>query len=312
MNNVTKNPRVLRAYLALMVAIIGWGFSAPFIEFGLAYIRPMPFLTYRFFLTVLILTPYIVLYQREAFELFKNKYVWLIGISESMGLILQYIGQQQQIPAGLTTLLILLFLLIVPFLSTYFLKESLKGQQLLAVFIGLIGIVLISSNGDIIGLISGSISVFGVLLLIGAAFGYAFYLVFTSKLQKFERPGINTFNLFYAVLAIIALISGVTTLFLDRFELPTQEGLIWLGLLILISTLLAFFAYFEAMKEIPANMASVLLLLQIIIAFSIDLLFVGRQYSYWVILGSIIILIAMVIAVLTPTENEGRLTSSSS
>ena len=65
---------------------------------------------------MVILTPLILIKKRhQVIILFKSKFVWLIGVFEGMGLILQYLGQELQIPAGLATLLTLSYALMVPY-----------------------------------------------------------------------------------------------------------------------------------------------------------------------------------------------------
>jgi drug/metabolite transporter (DMT)-like permease len=103
------------SYGAMAIAILGWGLSTTFIEFGLEFIGPLPFLFYRFGLATITLTPLVILFRLSKFlELIRNKWTWVIGISESLGLIFQYLGQESGVTAGLAALLLLSFIVIVP------------------------------------------------------------------------------------------------------------------------------------------------------------------------------------------------------
>lgn len=290
-----------KSYLFMTIAILGWGFSVPFIEFGLKNIAPLPFLSYRFILVIGILTPIMLKYRLKEFTiLIKNYWVWIIGISESLGLILQYLGQESGVPAGLATLLSLCFLLFVPFLSPIILGEILKKQHGIAIVVGFIGLVFISTEGDLDNLIGGSISFIGIILLLGAAFSYAVYIVTTSRLTTIEEDEVDTFTLFYLVLLIVAVSSSLGTIVFSSFTTIEQPVWIWLVLLVIFSTIIAFFAYFEALKGISANTASVLLLLQVIVPFFIDFVFLDRTYGIWIIAGSFLIVVAMIIVVTIP------------
>ncbi len=271
-------------YLYLFIAIIGWGLSSTFIEFGLAYLSPIGFLAIRFVLATFIPTP-IVLRNRMStiIDLFRCKWTWVVGLSETMGLVFQYFGQQY-VPAGLAALLSLLFLLIVPFLSPFFLRVGLQKSHLIAVAIALIGVLLVSSEGRIENLLSGS--AIGVLFLLGAAFGYALYFVTTSRLSTIEKPGLDTISLFYVVLFIIA-----------GFSLLPLVVIPWILGLVLFSTMIGFLAYFRFLTEISANEASDLLLLQVLVPFSVDFFLLRRFHATWVFLGSFFILVAMIIVV---------------
>lgn len=290
-------------YVFMALAIFGWGLSTPFIEFGLEYISPYSFLFFRFFLASLVATPYILIKKREQLkELFKSRLVWIIGLAEAAGLLFQYIGQEQGVPSGLAALLSLIFLLFVPFLSPLLLEEKIHPLHLLAIVLGAFGVSLIATEGQFsdIAMLDASM-IGGVILLVLAAFSYALYIVFTSRLTTIEKPDVDTYTLFYLVLVIVTIVSLPFAMISERLEVPQNPNLwLWLILLILFSTLLAFICYFEALKGISANSASVLLLLQILIPFFIDLVFQGRRYPLVVVAGVLFVVLAMIVVVIIP------------
>jgi len=288
-------------YLAIFIAILGWGFSVPFIEFGLAYIGPLPFLAYRFILATVVLTPIALIQKRQELgQLLQQRWLWVIGLAESLGLIFQYLGQQQGVPGGLAALLSLCFLLIVPFISPFIIGQKLEKYHLMAIITGFAGIIMISTEGDLNRLRGGTISLLGVLLLLSAAFGYALYIVATSRLTTIEQQDVDTFSLFYLVLLIVAASSTFATAMFSTFQPLPEELWIWLIGLAIFSTLIAFFSYFEALKAISANIASVLLLLQVLVPFAIDYVVLRRRYGIWIISGAGLIIIAMLIVVVVP------------
>jgi len=286
----------------MAIAVFGWGLSTTFIEFGLEFITPFPFLFYRFGLATIILAPLVILFRTSEFlEIIRNKWTWVIGISEAMGLILQYLGQERDVAAGLAALLSLSFIVIVPFISPFILHENLEKNHLIAMSVAFIGVIFISSEGNMINL-TGS-SILGIIFLLGAAVGYAFYIISTSRLTTIEKPNVDTFTLFFSVLLIISLSSLIASLtFRQTLNLASipREGIQWIILLTIFSTLIAFFAYFRALQEISANVASVLLPLQVLVPFVIDFFILGRIYSLWVLTGSFLIIIAMFIVVIQP------------
>lgn len=283
----------------MAIAILGWGLSTTFIEFGLDFIEPFPFLFYRFGLATITLTPLVVIFRRSEFlELIRNKWTWVIGISESMGLILQYLGQERDVTAGLAALLSLSFIVIVPFISPYILHEKLEKNHLIAMLVAFIGVIFLSSEGNVNNLLGSSI--LGIIFLLGAAVGYAFYIISTSRLTRIEKPDVDTFTLFYSVLLIISLSSLSASLTFSTLSPVPREGIQWIVLLMIFSTLIAFFAYFRALRDISANVASVLLPLQVLVPFTIDFFVLGRTYSLWVLTGSILIVFAMLIVVIKP------------
>ena len=287
------------SYGAMAIAILGWGLSSTFIEFGLEFVAPLPFLFYRFCLATIVLTPLVILFRSSEFlELIKNKWTWIIGISEALGLILQYLGQERDVTAGLAALLSLSFIVIVPFISPFILDEKLRKYHLIAMSIAFIGVIFISSDGSIANL-AGS-SIIGIILLLGAAVGYAFYIISTSRLTTIEKPNVDTFTLFYSVLLVITISSLIASLTFSNLPQIPNKGIQWIVLLTIFSTLIAFFAYFRALQEISANVASVLLPLQVLVPFVIDFFVLDREYSLWILTGSFLITIAMLIVVIQP------------
>ncbi len=288
-----------RSYIAMAIAILGWGLSSSIIEFGLDFVAPLPFLFYRFGLATLTLTPLVVLFRTTEFlELIKNKWTWIIGISEATGLTLQYLGQEREVMAGLAALLSLSFIVIVPFISPFIVNEKLARNHVIAMSIAFIGVIFISSEGELNNL-AGS-SILGIILLLGAAVSYAFYIITTSRLTTIEKPNVDTFTLFYSVLLIITLFSLIASLSFNELTPVPSKGIQWIVLLTIFSTLIAFFAYFRALQEISANVASVLLPLQVLVPFIIDFFVLDRTYSLWVLSGSSLIILAMVIVVIQP------------
>ncbi|MCY3411266.1 MAG: DMT family transporter [Candidatus Heimdallarchaeota archaeon] len=294
-------PNSIRYYFFMSLAILGWGMSTIFIEFGLEHLSPFSFLFYRFFIAFLLMSPFMVKNIGEIIKLLKNRWIWIIGISESAGLLFQYLGQNMEISAALSALLSLIFLIIVPFLSPLVLDDRVTKFHIIAIFLGIVGVFFIATQGEIATLFSGSI--LGIFLLLLSAFSYAVYIVTTSRYNTRENPSINPFIQFYVVLVIINLVSFTTMVSLDGIVIPNRSVWLWLGLLVVFSTLLAFICYFEALKGISANTASVLLLFQILVPFSVEYI-LGLRYKIWTWVGVILITFAMLVVVIGDGKKE--------
>ncbi|MHA2103668.1 MAG: DMT family transporter [Candidatus Hodarchaeales archaeon] len=298
-------------YIFIFIAIITWGLSTTLIDLGLkSNISVLSFLGFRFLLALLIFTPYILLKKlNPLINLVRNKWVWIIGLSESSGLIFQYYGQNEGVSPGLSALLAMLFLLlamlflvIVPFIAPFIIQEQIKKYHIYGIILGLIGVILVTSEGRIENLTSGSI--LGAILLLTAAFSYAIYIVATSRVTTIEIKDVDVFSLFYAVMIIITLtslgIGGLT----GELTVPPMESWIWIVLLVIFSTLIAFLAYFKALKTVPANTASILLILQLVIPFTIDIIFLDISYSNWIFAGAFTIVFAIVVVLIFSTRES--------
>ena len=290
--------KTVLAFGALVVYIIGGGFSTNFIEFGLKEISFLPYLFYRFFVATIILTPFAVLFKfAELKTTIKFPLIWAIAISDTIGLLFQYFAISFfHVSAGFAALFSLLFVLLVPFLSLVLLKEQLQPLHLLAVGIGLVGVILVSTGGNFSNFFIAD--TLGILFLIVTAFAFGLYLVFTAKLL--QTHDVDTFALFYLVILILSLTTGITMFGFGSFVLPTLAAWFWIGNLALISTIISFFAYFYAQERLNQNLVSVLLLGQLIIPFTIDFFYLNRNYNIWVYIGIGIIALSMVVATISP------------
>ena len=295
-----------RGYVFISIAILGWGISTNLIEAGLAHIASLPFLAYRFLIAAVLLGPFVLLFKRgPLISLLKNGWTYVIAFSEASGLVVQYIGQEMGVPPALSALLSLLFLLIVPFLSLLILKEPIHLHHLLAMSLGLVGVFCITTEGEINRLLGGE--ALGIFLMLCAAFFYAVYIVSTSRLSRYEKTHVDIFALFFVVIAVIAGTSLLLSVVSGTLEPPSLDAMPWIILLVIFSTLIAFLAYFEALKTVSANAASVLLLLQILVPFSVDIVLLDRDYGPWKLLGSGIIVLSMTIVIFAQSYENRRL-----
>ncbi len=289
----------MEGYFLMIITVISWGFSTIFIEKGLRYISPIWFLAWRFLLATILLSPFILRPKwSTALELLRNKWVWLIGVSETSGLIFQYFGQEFGASPAISSLISLTFLVFVPFLSLYFLREKIYPFHLVSIVIGILGVLAIQTELKLNQLDPFGESQISITLLLLSAISYAFYIVFTSRLTTIENKEVDTTVLFFVVLAIISLLTIIAGIVTDPISwVPPPEGWIWIVLLTLISTIIAFFTYFKALTVIPANEASVLLLLQIVVPFFYELAVEGAVYSSTKWIGIVLISISMIIVV---------------
>ena len=70
------NSSLARSYFFVLLAVIGWGLSTTFIEFGLPYIDAQPFLAIRFIVATLMITPFILATRKnEVVTLFKTRWI---------------------------------------------------------------------------------------------------------------------------------------------------------------------------------------------------------------------------------------------
>lgn len=171
--------------------------------------------------------------------------------------------------------------------------------------LGFIGVFFIVTEGNLSNLASSS--TIGVILLLLSATSYAFYQIITSKFTREVNKQVDSIALFYVVMVSISVYSIGVTLIHSSFSISLNFPIaawLWILGLAIFSTIIAFTAYFEASKGLQANTLSILLILQMLVPFFVDIAILGKHYSLWVYLGGIIIVLGMVFIAKIPTENE--------
>lgn len=300
-----NNNSTLYGYFGIILAILGWGLSNSFIKFGLDNINPYFFLSLRFIVAGIIFTPYIILFKRKIFiQYLSNKWIWIIAFFEFMGLEFQYFGQQF-VSASLATLLCLQFVVIVPILSIKFLNEPVSKVTIASTIFALSGTYFISTNGDFSDFFI-NLNVGGLVLLL-AALAYSLYLIVSSHFTTNIDTSIDSSVMFYNIIVGIALFSLIPTISFSSSYTIDSSVWIWIIALATFSTLVPFFGYFLGLKVVSANTMSLVLLFQITVPFAIDIFFLGITYSYWIIVGSFLILSSLIVVAVKPLINRQHL-----
>jgi drug/metabolite transporter (DMT)-like permease len=203
-----------------------------------------------------------------------------------------------------------MFILIVPILSYRLLQEKFHLNHALAILIGFVGVFFIITEGDLSRLASSS--TIGIIVLLLSAVSYAFYQISTSKYTREVNSSVDSFALFYVVMVMISGYSLLASIVNSTFTLEiVSDAWLWIVMLAIFSTILAFVGYFEAAKGIPVNTLSIFLMLQMLVPFFVDIFFLGKTYSLWIYTGGFLIVLGMVFVTRIPLEKPMEVPSIS-
>ncbi len=245
----------IRAYILLLIAVAIWGFAGPVIKFTLGYFDPIVFLTYRFFLTSLILIPLLFVFEpRFWFKLARFTprdwfYLVVCGLTgTSLQLLLLFWG------FSLTTSIDASLLSSAsPILSTlagwWFLKDHVTRREKIGIAIAFIGSVVIVFQP-----LSGSL--IGNLLIVTADIVWVVYLILSKNLLRHELSPllITTSNFFIGFLSM-----SIISLLTMNHEPITNNYYAHLGVIYMavFSGALAYFLFQQAQKSIETSEANV-------------------------------------------------------
>ncbi|MHA1993854.1 MAG: DMT family transporter [Candidatus Hodarchaeales archaeon] len=268
-----------RAQFAMLSSTFLWGLAPIFVEMALQYCTPLFIMTMRFGLIFL-----------------KNRTCILIGWLISCGYLLSTLGQDLT-TAGLATLLSTSYIVMVPFMSWKLGKNKITKGIIALSCITLLGMFLITFNGDWENF--SSITSIGTLFLVSAAFVWGLNIVLTDKFISDTKSETGRFDY------LSFLYASIFHTFLPLFALSLLESLpkysVFLKILPLVvllgvfTTVLTFGLYQYALSKMGSVNTTFYLLLQILVPFSYEILIIKMSYSMWIVSGSLIILLSILI-----------------
>ena len=163
-------------------------------------------------------------------------------------------------------------------------KEKMGVKQWICFGMSTLGIVLITSIGDLSG---GDTHFIGILFGFGAAVLYA-SVILLNKFIKGVAGIQRTFLQFVA--AVVILLPYV--LCTGGFHLTTMDGIGWVNLLMvgIVHTGITYCLYFSSLKEIPGQEAAILSYIDPLIAVAVSVFLLGEQMTAQQLIGGGLIL----------------------
>ncbi len=187
----------------------------------------------------------------------------------------------------------------ITILAIFILKErnNLK-TKFFGILIGTIGVIILLTEFDLSGFIS-SVFLFGNIMALGAEISWDFFTVLGRKLQINEKDTSNheiKFTFLSLLLCCIPIF--ILLIFSPEFSnflnYPFDVWLIVIGLGI-VNSALAYFLFFKGLKRVDTSKGASLIFLKPIIATTLAFLILNEEPTIFLIISSILIIIAIYI-----------------
>jgi len=274
----------------LVLSSVLWGSAFVSVKIGLAYVNAYNLAFLRLALGASILVPLLLLRKKFQFSMMRQRSVWILGFLNALGFLLQYIGMLST-TAAKTALLVDLNVLIVAVLSWWMFQESFgKGKQL-GVFMGAVGALMITTNGDLSNLTSGQL--FGDALVFSAGLAWALFIVMHKRMLIQKEQ--NTIELSAVVMVATALFLLPVSVLLGGLSssVISVEGWELIAYTAVACTVMPYVMWIVALKAVTATVAGVVGLLEMVTAMVMSSLLIGESYSNITIIGALLILFAL-------------------
>lgn len=179
---------------------------------------------------------------------------------------------------------------IVMVLSFFLFHEKFSVKKLIALILTFIGCLLVTGILSDQGTISGS----GILVGLGAGFGYALYSIFSRyALNKGYHSLTITFYTF--------LIAGLGTMVLSDFGVVYETSVQSISVLLLcialgiLGTVVPYLTYTTGLKYVENSKASIIASIEPVTAALIGMFLFQEDINFQVVLGIVLVLAALVI-----------------
>jgi drug/metabolite transporter (DMT)-like permease len=271
----------------LVLSSILWASSFVSVKIGLAYVNAYNFVFLRLALAASTLLVLLILRGRFRIGMLKQTSVWTLGLLNGLGFSLQYLGLLFTTPAK-TALLIDLNVLVVAVLSWWMFQESFSSRKKLGVLFGVVGALMITTNGDLSTLTQGE--AFGDVLVFTAGLVWALFIVLHKRvLIKREQDAIDLSALVMITTAIFLL---PTAIFFGHLTTAVIPNMGWelVAYTAVACSVLPYAMWVVALRVVTATVASVVSMLEIVAAMLMSALLLGEAYSTVTLLGAMLVL----------------------
>ena len=201
---------------------------------------------------------------------------------------------------GLSTLLVNFQILILPFLALIFFNQKTQRIQIFSIFLGLLGLFLITGQSwDI----AGNNYKLGVLFGLLTAISYAGYIISMKRIDY--NAAVNSdpiFNLLFISLISAGLLFLFSIIEQVPLEIKSSRELIWMICYGLFSHVIGWFFILNGLQKISAVTAGIILLTQPILSYVWDFIIFKKVILPIEYFGIVSVLLAMIITI--KSENQ--------
>lgn len=296
-------------YLLPLFTVLIWGGNSIVNKLAASTIEPSAMSFYRWFLAMLILTPFClpaVIRQRHIIKPYLAKLAFLA----LLGMVL---NQSLGYYAGLTTtasnmsLITSLVPLMSVFISVPLLNKRISGLSIVGGVISLSGLAFMLGQGDVLFFLNQDMTQ-GDGLMVLAALVYAIYCVL---LKRWKMP-LSNWTLIYlqGVCAVIMLVPLWLT---SDHLLPTEGSLPLIAYAGVAASLLAPWMWIKAIDAIGADSTAMFMNLLPVVAVSLAATLLGEQIHVYHVLGGVMVVSGVILSQLKvrrraikPVENAAQ------
>jgi drug/metabolite transporter (DMT)-like permease len=275
----------------LILATVFWGISFPVVKAMVGVADPLYIVILRFGLGSALVLAYILIKRKPLMKLFGSRILWILGITNGIGFALEFYGLTLT-TASIASFLVNVNVVFVAIFGAILLKERITGRAMLGILVGLAGVFLITTGGDLAS-VSGS-SLVGNLIILAAGIVWAYSNIYNKK--AVTELGLSPMEVTESMILISFLSVGPLMLITDALFVVNPFTVGSLIYLTVFCTIVGFYLFYAALRKLTVVNAGIVLLFEIVVAVATSMIFLGETIPLLGFLGGLLIAVSIVLA----------------
>uniref|UniRef100_A0A7C3F0B1 EamA domain-containing protein n=1 Tax=Candidatus Methanomethylicus mesodigestus TaxID=1867258 RepID=A0A7C3F0B1_9CREN len=262
------------AATGLLISVLIWGISFPVIKVAVVEVDSLLFINLRFLLAAALLVSYSILRRERLTRLLKGRILWIMGVTNGAGFAMEVFGLNFTTATN-ASLLVNVNIVFMALFSAILLREQIKHRAILGILIGLAGVFLITTDGDLTSLASGS-AIGDAIIFVGGII-WAYSMIYNKRAAT--ELGLSSMEVTESM-TIISAISLLPFLAFSSFKFNLNflsvSSILYTAVL---CTILGFFLFYKALKTLTVVNTGMLMLLEIVVAIIVSYAFLGEEMT---------------------------------
>ena len=292
----------IKSYILLLIVAAIWGIAGPVIKYTLPDFPPMIFLTYRFFISSILMIPIVLVlkpkFPRSKREIFMLTVAGLMGSSINLGLT--FYG------FDMTTVLDVTVIgntgpIFVVAAGALFLKERVTKREITGIIITFLGTLIVVAEPLFSNSLFNLESLYGNILIIIANITWVIYIVISKK-ELHHKVDVMLMTTYMFVIGFLSSLpfalfqtKGLVNLLLIVSTAPFKAHLgVWY--MAVLSGSLAYFLYQEGQKKIEASEATLFGYLSPLFAAPLAVFWLNEKLTLPFIIGTFVVMLGVFVA----------------
>jgi len=282
------------AYVLLLVATLGWGGNAVVGKLASSSWDPFTLTCIRWLLVVLVLLPFSWQHLINDKNTVLNRWRYFVAAGASMSLfnLLMFLALNYTtaINVSIEQASMPMFIILANFLV---LSQRVTYLQIAGVLISVVGVLVTTSNGDLISVLKHGLNRGDAIMLLGCLF----YAIYTFILRW--RPKVH----WLSFMCLVALGAFFTSIPFAMFEirqtglnLPQSSNWLIMLYIVLVPSILSQLSFARSVELIGGNRAGLFINLVPLFGSVLAVLVIGEQFHVYHAIGMVLVIGGIMLA----------------